>query len=341
MTDQDIRGLIASLPRIPLACLPTPLQEAQQLTKVLGGPRIFFKRDDLTGMAFGGNKTRNLEFRLVKALEEKADVLIMALEVTSNSARQTVGAANRLGMKTVLVLKGERPDILQGNLVVNYLLGAEVHFAPDAAAQRALMEQVASRVHNQGKRPLILTSEPIFDIGSAIAYLECSIELLEQMQSMGERPDYLYMASGGKGQAGLVLAQKLLGDPYRVHGVTVSYEYDVGPRTAKIANDAAAVLGLDTTIDPSEVISFSNYVGRGYGIPTPEGLEAVRLVAQTEGILLDPIYTGKCMAAVIDHIRRGVLDKDASVVFIHTGGTPAIFSYAPELLGTPVEGACD
>ena len=332
ITTQKIRSFLQEQPRVPAALLPTPLHEAKRLTQLLGGPRIFLKRDDLTGFAYGGNKTRNLEFRLAHAVTERVDVLLMALEITSNSARQTVAAANKLGMRTVLVLKGERPAIIQGNLLLNYLLGAEVHFARDAKEQQSIVEDVFEQLRQAGKKPLVLTSEPIFDIGSALAYFECTLELLEQMQNLGAYPDYLYMTSGGKGQAGLVLAKKFLDAPYKVHGVTVSYEYDVQPRTAKIANAAAQHLGLDTRIFPEEVVSFSDFVGPGYGVPTEEAYEAMKLMAQTEGVILDPIYTGKCFAALHHHITQGVIEPDATVVFIHTGGSPAIFAHADEIL---------
>ncbi|MDF1521870.1 MAG: pyridoxal-phosphate dependent enzyme [Trueperaceae bacterium] len=319
---------MATQPRVPLATLPTPLQEAKHLSRLLGGPRIFLKRDDMTGMAFGGNKSRNLEFRMVEPLRAKAEVLIMALELTSNSARQTVAAANRLGMRTVLVLKGEPPPEPQGNLLVNELLGAEIHYVPDREAQKRVIDEVVDRVRREGRRPMVLTSEPIFDIGSALAYLESTVEMLEQMDALGAYPDFVYMTSGGKGQAGLVLAKRLLEAPFLVHGVTVSYEYDVPPRTAQIANDTLALLGLDVRIDPAEVISFGDHVGPGYGHVTEASLDAMALMARTEGVVLDPIYTGKTFAALLDHINEGIVPRDATVVFVHTGGTPAIFSHA-------------
>lgn len=323
-----IRRLLATQDRVSLACLPTPLQEAKRLSAHLGGPRIFFKRDDMTGLAFGGNKTRNLEFRMVQPVRAQADVLIMALEVTSNSARQTVACAAQLGMEVVLVLKGEEPETEQGNLIVNRLLGAEIHYAPDADRQREIIETRREELRREGRNPMVLTSEPIFDIGSALAYMESTAETLEQLDARGVAPDVLYMTSGGKGQAGLVLAKRLMEAPFLVHGVTVNYEYDVPPRTARIANDTLELLGLDVRIDPSEVISFDDHVGPGYGIATEEAYDAMALVARTEGIVLDPIYTGKAFAALLDHVERGLVPRDATVVFVHTGGTPALFSHA-------------
>jgi len=332
LTTNDVRRLIATQPRVSLACLPTPLHEAKQLTRFLGGPRIFLKRDDMTGMAFGGNKSRNLEFRMVEPLRAGVDILIMSLELTSNSARQTVAAGNKLGMRTVLVLKGAEPARHQGNLLINDLLGAEVHYAADADEQARIVAEVEERLRAAGHRPMVLTSAPIFDIGSALAYLDSTAELVDQMAALGLAPDVLYMTSGGKGQAGLVLAKRLMGAAFAVHGVTVSYEYDVGPRTAKIANDALALLGLDLRIAPSEVVSFADHVGPGYGVPTEAAFDAMALMARTEGVILDPIYTGKTFAALLDHIAQGIVPRDANVVFVHTGGTPAIFSHEEAIL---------
>jgi 1-aminocyclopropane-1-carboxylate deaminase/D-cysteine desulfhydrase-like pyridoxal-dependent ACC family enzyme len=196
-----IRELIAKIPRVRIALTPTPLEEARNLTTVLG-PRIFIKRDDLTGVAFGGNKLRNLEFRLAHAMVEKPSTVIVGLDLQSNSARQTVGACNKLGLKTILVLQGQRPDTVQGNLLVDYLLGAEVHFVPTGKAQRAMLDTLAARCRAEGGKPHILNDNPMFDVASALAYIEATLEILAQLQDRGVRPSALYMSSSGKGQAG-------------------------------------------------------------------------------------------------------------------------------------------
>ncbi len=324
---KDARARIARVPRVRIAITPTPLQEAPNLARQLGGPRIFVKRDDLTGVAFGGNKLRNLEFRLARALEEKPDTVIVGLDVQSNSARQTVGACNKLGLRTILVLEGERPPVVQGNLLVNYLLGAEVHFAPDAKAQRAMMDDLAGKLRAAGARPYILNDNPMFEIASCLAYLETTLEMLDQLGAESVEPDYFYMSSGGKGQAGVALAKKLLGARFTMRGVTASHKHDVPNRTAAIANQTADLLGLDARIDARDIVNFDQFVDKGYGIPSDAGNEAVRLFGRCEGIVLDPIYTGKCAAAMIAHIREGQLHKDDVVVFVHTGGMPAIFTW--------------
>ena len=327
-----MRERIARIPRLRIAVRPTPMMEAPNLAKHLGGPRIFVKRDDMTGVALGGNKLRNLEFRLARALEENPDTVIVGLDLQSNSARQTVGACNKLGLRTILVLEGERPPVVQGNLLLDYVLGAEVRFAPDAATQRVLMDETARELRAAGGRPYILNDNPMFDVASALAYLDTTMEMLEQLHAEGVEADCLYMSSGGKGQAGVVLAKKALGGRFGMRGVTASHKHDVPNRTASIANQTAALLGLAVTVNPEDIINYDNFVDKGYGIPSEAGNEAVRLFGRHEGIILDPIYTGKCAAAMIAHIREGKFRKDEVVVFVHTGGMPAIFTWNDAML---------
>jgi D-cysteine desulfhydrase/L-cysteate sulfo-lyase len=327
ITFDEVRARIARIPRVSIAIRPTPMVEAPNLSRVLGGPRIFVKRDDLTGVALGGNKLRNLEFRLARTLAEQPDVVLVGLDLQSNSARQTVGACNRLGLRTVLVLEGARPRDVQGNLLVDYLLGAEIHFAPDRAEQRRTLDRLADECRRRGERPHILNDNPMFDVASAIAYLETTMEIIEQLRVAGAAPTVLYMSSSGKGQAGLELARQLWGG-FRVHGVTATREYDVPARTAAIANETAATLGLDVRVRAEDVVNFDDYVGPGYGRPSADGTEAVQLFARTEGLVLDPVYTGKCAAALIAHAREGRLTRHDTVVFVHTGGAPAIFTWS-------------
>jgi 1-aminocyclopropane-1-carboxylate deaminase/D-cysteine desulfhydrase-like pyridoxal-dependent ACC family enzyme len=324
----DIRERTARIPRVRLALVPTPMHEAPQLAARLGGPRIFVKRDDLTGVALGGNKTRNLEFRLAHALKDRPDVVVVGLDLQSNSARQTIGCCNKLGLRTILVLEGARPNEAQGNLLIDYLLGADVRFAADRDEQRRMLDEAAAEVRVRGLVPHILNDNPMFDVASALAYIECTIECLEQLAGDGVVPRALYMSSSGKGQAGLVLARRLLGADFDVRCITATREFsDVPARTAEIANQTAAMLGLELRVTPSEISNFDGYVGEGYGIPSRAGTAAVKLFAETEGIVLDPVYTGKCAAGMIDHIRRGDFTREDVVVFIHTGGTPAVFTH--------------
>ena len=327
-----MRERIAKVPRLNIAIRPTPMTEAPNLARHLGGPRIFVKRDDLTGVAFGGNKLRNLEFRLARAMEEKPDTVIVGLDLQSNSARMTVGACNKLGLRAILVLEGSRPAVVQGNLLIDYLLGAEVRFARDGADQRAVMDRTAAEVRAAGGRPYILNDNPMFDVASALAYLDTTMEMLDQLHVIGVEADCFYMSSGGKGQAGINLAKNALAGRFTMRGVTASHKHDVPNRTASIANQTAELLVLDERVKPSEIENYDNFVDKGYGIPSEAGNEAVLLFARHEGIILDPIYTGKCAAAMIAHIRQGRFKRDEVIVFVHTGGMPAIFTWNDNLL---------
>jgi len=336
----EIRAHIAKLPRVKLIERPTPLTEAPNLAKVLnhgrpGGPRIFIKRDDLTSLALGGNKLRNLEFRLARTLQDNPDTVIVGLDLQSNSARQTVAACNKLGLRTILVLEGSKPNIVQGNLLMDYLLGAEVHFAANPKEQRKMLDDLADLTRKAGGRPHILNDNPMFDIASAAAYLEATLEVLEQLDQEGLSPSCFYMSSSGKGQAGLVLAQRLTGLGFAVHGVTATSEFHLPSRTAGIANETAKALGLDLVVTEEEIVNFGEFVGDGYGIPSEAGIEAVKLFARTEGVILDPIYTGKAAAGMVAHVREGRFGADDVLVFVHTGGTPANFTWSDLWLNNP------
>ncbi len=323
----EARARIAELPRVRFALLPTPIEEARQLAKKLGGPRIFVKRDDLTGVAFGGNKTRNLEYRLARTVAEGADTVIVGLDLQSNSARQTIAACNKLGLKVHLVLEGARPNIVQGNLLVDYLLGATVHFAASAAEQRATLDRLAAEVRSGGGKPHILNDNPMFDVASAVAYVESTFECLEQLAALGVSPVAFYMSSSGKGAAGLMLAQKITGLPFKVHCVSATSEYDLPKRTAGIANQTAGQLGFGVQVTREEVVNFANFAGERYGVPSAAGNDAVKLFAEAEGLILDPVYTGKAAACMLAHIRDGMFGADDALVFVHTGGSPAIFTH--------------
>jgi D-cysteine desulfhydrase/L-cysteate sulfo-lyase len=331
MTPEELRARIATVPRVRLAFLPTPLQPCPRLSADLGVD-LWVKRDDLTGLAFGGNKTRNLEFRMAEAVNAGADVLVFGVEITSNSARQTAAAANALGLPLVLVLRGEPEGEIQGNLLVNLLLGAEVRLtdAPSFNDLGPVLERVAAELAAQGRRPFILNHATMFARASALAYVESFLEILEQ--SAGRPPDWLFISSGGKGQAGLALAKKLLGAPTRVVGVAATKNEDPWEYAARTATEAAALLGLDVRLEPDEIENSFDYIGAGYGIPTDAGLDAMVRFARRESILLDPVYTGKAAAGCLDRIRRGDVPRGSRVVFVHTGGQPAIFSQSRTLV---------
>jgi len=328
-----LRRRLDAFDRVDLALLPTPLSELKNLSRKLSGPRIFMKRDDLTGgMTFGGNKTRMLEFRLAPAVKAKADIIVSGFGVQSNHARQVAAAARKLGMDVSLILRRtpyESGEAVQGNLLIDLLLGARVQIID------ATIDQQARRIAEEVERQRQMGRTP-YETGyhdedlSAVAYVACGLELHEQFDAMGIRPSLLMVASEGATQAGLHLFAAATKSRCRVVGVNmVDWVPSIRTRIAEIANAAATLLGLPERIAPEEINNHeSAYRGAAYGIPTPEGLEAIRLLAETEGILLEPVYTAKGMACLLDEIRQQQIDRDESVVFLHTGGIPALFCYA-------------
>ncbi|MFZ5767886.1 MAG: D-cysteine desulfhydrase family protein [Bacillota bacterium] len=321
----------ARLPRLHLAQLPTPLEEAGRLEHLFGGVRLFLKRDDLTGPALGGNKARKLEFLLADARRQGADVVLTVGGAQSNHARITAALAARLGMDCVLVLDGPAPCENQGNLLLDRLLGAEVRFAGARPAEE-VMEELAAGLRERGRRPYAIPVGGSTPLG-AVGYCLAMQEMLAQASQMGFVVHRVYVATGSGGtQAGLLLGARVLDPSLRVIGVSVSRSREeCCRRVADLATGAAALLGLPVEVDPAQVEVLDEYVGPGYGIPTAACLEAVRLTARREGVLLDPVYTGKAMAALLDHLRCGVIKEGENVVFWHTGGSPALFAYTQYL----------
>jgi len=336
---KDLKERLGKLPRVRLANLPTPLHEVPRLSKAIGGPQIYFKRDDLTGLAFGGNKTRIFEFVLGHVLESDADCIVAGAAVQSNYCRQIAAACSKLGLEAFLVLRkvrGEKDLSVQGNLLLDCLLGAQVHIieATGPAEQVQKMEKLAEDLRKQGRRPYVGRMANTADMWlDTASYVNCIVELYDQFRDLDIQPDHLYVSSVDTTQAGLVLGVKYLGLDFDVVGINPLDKrlvQDVPSLVSRTANACAEHLGLPATVQASEVISYDEYVGDGYGQVTPEGIEAVKLVARTEGIFLDPVYTGKAMAGLIDHFRQGKMLKDQTVVFLHTGGTPALFAYHDE-----------
>ncbi|MGH9346439.1 MAG: D-cysteine desulfhydrase family protein [Vicinamibacterales bacterium] len=339
MTPAALRSAFAAVPRVPLATLPTPLQEATRLRATLGGagraPRIFLKRDDLTGLALGGNKARKLEFLVADAVRQGADVLITTGAAQSNHARMTAAAARVAGLACHLVLTStsDAPP-LQGNLLLDRVFGATVHYVPAPDDPRlalghddAKVREVEAALRAAGKTPYVVAvggSSPMGTLGYTLA----TAELADQLSAAAVTPSRLYYASGSRGtQAGLTLGAKACDVPYRVYGVAVSTgEPEKTHRALHAANGAAAILGIPTRVTLDDLFTDERFIGEGYGSPTRECLDAIALVARTEGILLDPCYTGKAMAALVAHVRSGELTPAETVVFLHTGGVPGMFT---------------
>ena len=331
---------LQSQARVSLAVLPTPIVEAQRLRVALGGaarcPRIFIKRDDLTGLALGGNKARKLEFLMADAIAQKADVIVSSGATQSNHARMTAAAARAVGLDCVLVLSAHQSDPpLQGNLLLDRLFGATIHFIqanPDphfavAADEVEKVAEVVKDLTRSGRRPYVIPIGGSSPIG-ALGYVDATRELQEQLIASSLRADRVYYASGSRGtQAGLELGARAFDVAYRLHGIAVSAgEDEKQRRAARLVNEAATLLGLPIRVDPSELVTDQRFIGAGYGIPSAECLEAIRLLARTEAILLDPCYTGKGMAGLIHDVRSGAIAPEETVVFLHTGGAPALFS---------------
>lgn len=330
-----LRQALDRLPRLHLAQLPTPLQPAPRLSRALGGTTIYFKRDDLTGMPLGGNKTRMFEHVLPRIIAAGADCVVGGAAIQSNYCRQLTAACAQLGLDVYLVLRSVRPDVEktpQGNFLLDLLMGAHIYIveANDWQEQRRRMFALAEKLKAEGRKPYVVRGANQDDIGlDAAAYAQCALELHEQCAGQGIRPSHLYVAAADTTQGGLMLGAKALGETYQIVGINPARASaaDAAGAIAKAGNMAARELGLDMSLHESEVVNTSDYVGETYGAPTPDGLEALRTVASCEGILLDPVYTGKAMAGLIDHIKKGIVKPDDTVVFLHTGGLPALFAY--------------
>ena len=319
--------------KIGFAGFPTPLQKMPRLSKVLGGPNLFVKRDDMTDLAFGGNKARKLEFLFADAKNKGADVVISTGAVQSNCACMVAAAARRLGMKPVLVLVGKEPDVYDGNLLLDKLLSAEIHFIDCYGPHvEDFMKTLANTFRENGYNPYIIpvgASTPSTVPGYALAMEE----LVNQFNQIGETIDYVVCACGTGGtQAGLIFGAKLLDATPKILGASVFASKDDASRTvAQLVNGSAELFDVDLSIVPEEVVVFDDYIKEGYGVLNHEVTSAIKLVAETEGIFLDPVYTGKAMVMLIDLIKKGYFTEDDNVVFFHTGGLPALFLYRNEL----------
>jgi D-cysteine desulfhydrase family pyridoxal phosphate-dependent enzyme len=332
-TAADGRAAMPRMARFHLALLPTPLVEAPRLRRALDGPRIYFKRDDLTGFGFGGNKVRGLEFFLADALAQQADVIVTGAGPQSNHIRATAAAARVAGLDVVAVVHDSRPSEPQGNLLLDALLGVELRFTndPNRALVDVRIDEVAAELRAAGRRPYTIPRGGASALG-ALGYVECVRELSAQAQAQGLHIDRLVLATGSCGtQAGLLAGLHVHGVRIGVLGITVSRPVpECLERVTRIAQAAGRLMGHALELAVDEVVVRDGFIGPGYGIPTAEGTDAIRLVARTEGIFLDPTYTGKAMAGLIAEVRAGRLGRDETVVFLHTGGEPGLFAH-PEL----------
>jgi D-cysteine desulfhydrase family pyridoxal phosphate-dependent enzyme len=320
------------LPRLHFSHLPTPLEELPRLTQALGGPRLLIKRDDQTGLASGGNKARKLEFSVAEALRLKADTLITMGGVQSNHCRQTAAAAARYGLRCILVLGGPAPAAWNGNLLLNHLLGARVVFSGDRSRE-AVAEDVAAGERAGGHQPYLIPVGASDAVGAA-GFVAAIEELNGQLNARRLHADRVVFASSSAGtQAGLCVGAKAIGFPGQLAAIAIdSSQETLQTDVIAIAAPLIRRLNLEISLAPEEVVAYDGYLGEGYAVMGAPEKEAIDLTARYEGILLDPVYTGRAMAGLIDLIRRGEVGQGETVVFWHTGGYAALFAYAEQLM---------
>ena len=328
-------------PRVPLCHRPTPIEPMPRLSAALGGPTLFIKRDDCTGLATGGNKTRKLEFLVGEAIRENADMLVTQGAVQSNHVRQTAAAAARHGMKCHVLLERRVPDRdadyeATGNVLLDDLFGATREFRGPGLDMNAEAEAVTAKLRDDGNRPYFIPGGGSNTVG-ALGYANCAQEIADQSREMGQSFDWLVMGTGSTGtQAGLVAGFHAIGHDLPVMGISVRQPRE-GQMTAVhgLTQRTLEKLGADG-IELSKILVDDGYVGEGYGIPAQSTLEAIHLTARQEGILLDPVYSAKGMAGLIGLVRSGFFKPTDNVLFLHTGGATALFAYQEQLMNSNI-----
>ena len=332
---------LSRFPRLHFAHLPTPLEPMERISSALGGPNLWIKRDDCTGLSSGGNKTRKLEFLMADAVERKADTIITQGATQSNHARQTTAIAAKLGMECHVLLEDrtgyeDQAYVYNGNVLLDQLHGATISRRPADTDMNAAMEELAQNLRDDGKTPYIIPGGGSNEIG-ALGYVNAAIELTTQANDRSLRIDHLVHATGSSGtQAGLVLGMEGMNTGIPVYGVGVrAPKQKQEEMIYNLAQRTAEYMGLSPDVVARErVVANSDYVGDGYGLPTDAMVEAVKMMAQYEGILLDPVYSGKGFSGLIDLIRKGHFKKGENVVFLHTGGSISLFGY-PNVFDLP------
>jgi D-cysteine desulfhydrase family pyridoxal phosphate-dependent enzyme len=338
----DVKERLEKFPRTSLIHTPTPFDKLERLTEFLQGPEIYVKREDMTGLAFGGNKSRKLEYIMPDVLDKKADVIITWGGVQSNWCLQTAAAARRFGIKPILVLyrTSPLPQEFDGNLLLDFVLEADIKIKeaesgkfPSESELEEAMEETRYQVQEWGHTPYIVPvggSKTGFSMEKplgALAYVHAYTEMLEQAQALGLEFDYVVHGSGsGSTQAGLAVGAKMLSGKTKVLGVSVLQTKDEYlPLVHEIAREAAAALGYGDGIAEEDIIILDEYIKEGYGIVNRDVAQAIRIMALEEGIFIDPVYVGKAMVALLDLVKKGRFRKEDKVVFMHTGGLPALF----------------
>ena len=323
--------MLDALPRTSLGFFPTPIHPLPNLSTRLGGPALWVKRDDQTGLATGGNKTRKLEFLVADALQQRADTLITVGAPQSNHARQTAAAAAKAGLKSALVLRGAAPAERTGNILLDDLVGAEIFWAGSRPVDEVAVE-VAEELNGRGQRPYLIPLGGSNPIGAA-GYVAAMLEFVEQAKANQLRFDAIVFAtSSGGTQSGLVLGAQMSNYTHRIVGISVDHLANhLVPLLVDLANATARQIGAASSFNAQDFEVNDHYLGGGYAVMGEPEREAIRLCAQTEGLLVDPVYTGRAMAGLIDLIRAREFKVGQNVLFWHTGGTPALFAYAGQM----------
>ena len=336
----DLATTLAKFPRQRLGHLPTPLEPMDRLSEILGGPRLWVKRDDCTGLSSGGNKTRKLEFLMGEACQQGVDTIITQGATQSNHARQTAAAAAKLGMACHILLEdrtgsNDENYKLNGNVLLDRLHGASVSKRGGGANMNAEMDILAEKLAQEGKKPYIIPGGGSNPIG-ALGYVNCAREVVEQATGMGLQINALVHATGSSGtQAGLVAGLTALQSDMHLLGIGVRAPQEKQEQMVfDLAQRTAEYLGTGLQINRSDVRANCTYVGAGYGMPTDGMVDAVKLLARSEGLLFDPVYSGKGLDGLIDQVRKGYFYDMENVVFLHTGGSVSLFGY-PETFGLP------
>jgi D-cysteine desulfhydrase family pyridoxal phosphate-dependent enzyme len=309
--------------RLYFAHLPTRVEEMPRLSEFLGGPCLLVKRDDQTGLAFGGNKTRKLEFLVAEAQAQGAKMLISAGAIQSNHCRQTAAAAARFGLDCTLVLTGNLPSQPSANLLLDEMFGAEIVYVADRADRDRILQETYDKAVQAGKKPYLVPyggSSPTGALGYAFA--------MEELMKQDVKTDWIVFAtSSGGTHAGLTLGKRVFDYPGKVLGISIDEsEAWLKSHVSALASDASELLGERIEFSPDNVMATDAYCQAGYGVLTDAEREAVKLFAKYEGLLLDPVYTGRAAAGMLDLIRKGYFKKEETVLFWHTGGQPALFA---------------
>jgi len=332
ITPKQLQSHIDKLPRINIAHLPTPLEEMPRLTERLGGPNIWIKREDMTGLAYGGNKARHYEFEMPHVSEAGYDVMINIMDYHSNNARMTAAAANKVGMRYILVLKNSATRKIQGNLLVDKILGAELHLLDEFQSSTAheYATQLKKDLEKEGHTPYLIQDHLFPRIVGMVGFVQAGIELKEQIEQAKLNNVHI-IGVAGRSLCGLIIAAKAMGLDWKFTGVTVNYDVPLKGYIFEHNKDIQNLLDLPVTFEEADMRVLDQYVGEGYGLITPQVAEAIHIAAQTDAIICDPNYTGTAMAGLIDQVENGGFNDNETVIFLHTGGLPALFTFAEQL----------